>query len=80
MRFYETSFFCDEGEGVEVKARGIQGHWPIIVSIVQKGKDAFSHPCVTMYMHEQDWINFKNSVIQTHEQYLRNKKEGKDNG
>jgi len=73
MRYYETTFFADEGEPVNAHIRIISDDkWPITLSINGK-KGLYENPRVMFHMTERGLINFKNSVLASYKQYLKEK-------
>ena len=73
MKFYQTSFFCDKGEGFAVNIKKSGQYYPFTVTINSTG---FKHSNPALHFHlesEVDLINFKNSVIEQYETYLRSK-------
>ena len=70
MNFYEVSFFCEEKGPVATLNHGAT--WPLYVQI----KDVGSQGVVIHFKTESQWINFKNSVIEAHEKYLKERNNG----
>jgi hypothetical protein len=73
MRFYNSTFFCDAGEGPKVyidteehcrdsKDNPVEG-WPITLHINMTGK-RLGDPSVTIFLrNKSDLLTFKHSVI-----------------
>lgn len=70
MDFYGTTFFCRKSwPKVTVDAKGLPA-WPICIKIGGDDEDK-----IFLYLRtETQWINFKNSVIEAHEKYLKERK------
>ena len=55
MKFFDISFFCDKGEPPILKADYNNNRtYPVYAQIGD----------VKIFMHEVDWIRFKNSVLE----------------
>ena len=73
MRYHSSTFFSEKGEGPKVSIRIDDSYYPITISISESGLP-FKDPSVKFFLRSiQDLINFKNSVIQEYDKYLRNK-------
>ena len=81
MRFYKIEFFVEEKSPAYFHADfdpQLYGHispWPITALINVDSSDGYSSQNITLYFSEQQFINFKNSVLQSYEKYLRQRKE-----
>ena len=71
MKFYETTFFCDDSiiYGPKVKINAYQDLWPITLTINTQGT-SHDTPRISFHMNERQLIQFKNSVISAYESYL----------
>ena len=73
MRYHSSTFFSEKREGPKVSIRVDDGYYPVTISINKAGSP-FSDPSVKFFLNSiQDLINFKNSVIQEYDKYLRSK-------
>ena len=81
MRFYKVEFFVEEKSPAYFHADfdpQLYGHispWPISASINTDPHNRYSSKDIQMFFTEQQFINFKNSVLQSYEKYLRQRKE-----
>ena len=68
MRFYNSIFFCDEGEGPKVSVdveepREDEEGWPITLRINPDGRRT-GDPSITIFLrNKSDLLTFKHSVI-----------------
>lgn len=69
MRHYETSFFCNEGEGPVVSSTVSRGYsWPIVLKI--QGTSGYP-PAITLHIASiEDLRIFKDSVVADYESAL----------
>ena len=73
MRYHSSTFFSEKGEGPKVSIRIDDSYYPVTISISESGLP-FKDPSVKFFLRSiQDLINFKNSVIQEYDKYLRSK-------
>ena len=76
MEFNSTNFFCGRVEGPILHlGEDLNGSWPIVVRINKDPKNGYTSPSVTLFMREEQFITFKNSVISEYESLLRLRKE-----
>ena len=74
--FYGINFF--PGEPVCCHIKRLDSHTTTITFNINS-KGPYSGPKITFFMYsDQEVINFKNSVIQTYERYLRDEKKRKE--
>jgi len=75
MRFYSMTLFIDKILISHLQHDRKDGSWPITLSI-NNSDESYSNPQIDIFFsNESSYINFKNSVIQGYEKYLRSKKE-----
>lgn len=75
MDFNDITFFCPRKEApvCVIDYNKKDGNWPISLHIGKVG----NIPAVALFMHEQELINFKNSLISEFEKYEKIKKSSK---
>ena len=81
MRLYKIEFFVEEESPAyfhvdfDPQTYGYISPWPVTATINNDPYNRFSLQDIQMFFTEQQFINFKNSVLQSYEKYLRQRKE-----
>ena len=72
MKYYSSSFICDEGEGPKVHISvDTDSCWPITIKLNTSEDTSYSSPSVIFYLKtEQDLITFKNSIISAYDNLI----------
>ena len=75
MRYYDVSFFCDDGKNPNLHIHRLGRKSDPDTSFVLSINDSDSwaaKPAVTIHIHdEQALVNFKNSVLWAFEEFMR---------
>lgn len=82
MEYYSGTFFCKPKKGPVVhivESINRKDKWPITIVLNTSVEFAYTSPAVRFHIaSKQDLINFKNSVIEAYETFVRRRKEVKE--